>query len=72
MASGPHDSVKASEHRASGVWATLIVLLLLYALPLAAVAIDELVLGTYWLVSNFPDGSRTVFYHVYPFLRFLE
>ena len=72
MISEPYGSAEADEQRVSGVWATLIVVLLLYVLPLIAIAIDELVLGTYWIASRFPDGSRAVFFHIYPFLRFLQ
>jgi hypothetical protein len=57
--------------RLSGVWAAIITLLILYSLPLALVAVDEFVLGTYWFVTTFPDGSREVFLTVYPFVRFL-
>jgi hypothetical protein len=61
-----------SRDRLSGVWATIITLLILYFLPLLAVAVDELVLGTYWFTKIFPgDKLREVFYTVYPFLRFL-
>ncbi len=62
----------AAENRLSGLWAAIISVLILYLLPLLAVAIDELVLGTYWFVSNFPEGSREVFFVVYPFLKFLQ
>jgi hypothetical protein len=61
----------AAGDRLSRVWATIITLLILYFLPLALVAVDELVLGTYWFVKAFPDGAREVFLTVYPFVRFL-
>jgi uncharacterized integral membrane protein len=62
----------ATGDRLSGVWAAIIALLILYLLPLLTVAIDELVLGTYWFAKMFPgDGMREVFFAVYPFLRFL-
>jgi hypothetical protein len=47
-----------------------LVLLIIYVLPLLAVAVDELVLGTYWIAKQFPDEARRVFFYVYPFLRF--
>ena len=72
MASGPDNSEKASAHRLYDVWATIVVAMVLYVLPLIAVAIDELVLGTYWLVSHFPEGSRTVFFRIYPFIGSLS
>jgi hypothetical protein len=66
------ESNAATGDRLSGVWAAIIALLILYILPLLAVAIDELVLGTYWFAKMFPgDGMRDVFFTVYPFLRFL-
>jgi hypothetical protein len=51
-------------------WAPLITaVLLLYLVPLFVVLIDELVLRTCWLARHFPDGSRAVFYTVYPFVE---
>jgi hypothetical protein len=72
MAAARRKSEVDPDNRLSGLWATLIVGVFFYVLPLIAVAIDELALGTYWLVRNFPEGSRSVFFDVYPFLRFLE
>jgi hypothetical protein len=60
------------EPRRSGLQSTIMAAIFLYLLPLVAVAIDEIVLKTYWIVGNFPDGSRSLFFDVYPFLRFLE
>jgi len=59
----------AQSRHGSPVAAILILLLVLYLLPLLAVAIDEFVLRTFWFVRNFPDGSRDRFFDVYPFLR---
>jgi hypothetical protein len=60
-----------SRERLSGVWATIIALLILYFLPLLAVVVDELVLGTFWFAGLFSgDKLREVFFTVYPFLRF--
>ncbi len=58
--------------RWSTLWTTLIIALIVYVLPLVALAIDELVLGTYWISRTAPAGSREVFFNVYPFLRFLQ
>ena len=46
-----------------------VLLLVIYILPLFAVAVDEFVLRTFWFVKNFPDGSREMFFKVYPFLH---
>lgn len=59
----------AESRHGSPVAAIVILLLALYVLPLIAVAIDEFVLRTFWFVRNFPDGSRSRFFDVYPFLR---
>jgi hypothetical protein len=59
----------AQGRHGSPVAAIVILLLVLYLLPLLAVAIDEFVLRTFWFVRTFPDGSRSVFFKVYPFLH---
>lgn len=71
MKRAPGEPEAATGDRLSGVWATIITLLILYFLPLVLVAVDEFVLGTYWFVKTFPDGAREVFLAVYPFVRFL-
>lgn len=58
-------SRKSTGARAATV---IIVMLTVYLLPLLAVVTDELLLGTFWLSRNFPDGSRDVFFRAYPFL----
>ncbi len=60
------------EARLSRFWAVLILLLILYIIPLIAIAIDEIVLRTFWIARQFPPGARSVFFDVYPFLRFLK
>jgi len=63
-----------SENRGSKSWMLLnvsLVMLIVYVLPLLALAVDELVLETYWIAKQFTDEARTVFFYVYPFLRYL-
>jgi hypothetical protein len=59
----------AQSRHGSPVAAIVVLLLVLYVLPLIAVAIDEFVLRTFWFVKNFPVGSREMFFKVYPFLH---
>jgi hypothetical protein len=61
------DTVRDGRH--SGALAAIIIALVLYLLPLVAVAIDELALRTFWFARTFPEESRSVFLTVYPFLR---
>lgn len=61
------DTMRDGRH--SGALAAIIIALVLYLLPLVAVAIDELALKTFWLARTFPEGSRSVFLAAYPFLR---
>jgi hypothetical protein len=74
MCAMQQDSNRADSHepRRSGLQLAIIAAIVIYLLPLLAVAIDEIVLETYWFFSNFPKGSRSLFFDVYPFLRFLE
>jgi hypothetical protein len=58
--------------RWSILWTALILALVVYVLPLLALAIDELILGTNWIHKQFPPGARSLFFDAYPFLRFLE
>jgi hypothetical protein len=53
----------------SAIGTIIILLLVIYLFPLIAVAVDELVLHTFWFVRTFPDGSRSIFFNVYPFLH---
>ena len=54
-------------NRQSTLWTIVVAVLILYAMPLIALAIDELVLGTYWILKRFPREAQEVFFYVYPF-----
>jgi hypothetical protein len=72
MAAEKEKPEAAAGERWSALWATLIIALIVYVLPLIALAIDEYVLGTYWISRAAPAGSREVLFNVYPFLNFLQ
>jgi hypothetical protein len=59
----------ANRGQTSTIGTIIILILAIYLLPLIAVAVDELVLHTFWFVRTFPDGSRSIFFNVYPFLH---
>ena len=58
------------ENRQSTMWTVAVVVLILYFIPLVAAAVDEEVLGTYWLAKQFPPEAKTLYFYVYPFMRF--
>jgi hypothetical protein len=72
MATARDETEPGPGGRWSTLWTVLILALVVYVLPLIALAIDELILGTYWIHKQFPRGARAVFFDVYPFLRFME
>jgi hypothetical protein len=72
MGDKPDKSAATTENRWSAWYGPAIAAIVIYVLPLLALAVDEFVLGTYWIHRQFPPGARTVFFDAYPFLTFLE
>jgi hypothetical protein len=72
MAAAHDETAPATRPLWSKLGTALILSLIVYVLPLIALAIDELILGTFWISKQFPRGARSVFFDAYPFLRFME
>lgn len=72
MAAPQSEADVAPGNRWAPFCALLVMAVVVYLLPLIALAIDEFVLKTYWIARQFPPGARTVFFDVYPFLKFMK
>lgn len=75
MAGGFTPDMKAAPeprpgNRLSTLWTVAVFVLILYLTPLLVVAVDEEILGTYWLSQHFPAEAQKLYFYAYPFMRF--